>query len=970
MTNNPGKVGIPPSTLPTTEGTTTTQSPLSQVQPTQVQGPVVDNAQSATQPVLASLAQGVQTPIQPLPLVSMDEKTTGRAITHKALDAWKKEIVKDPALTAEVDTIWKGLSSARYFAKVNTPLAQGVMVRFGASEAVHAFAALNPGLNLGKAAIDRVVAFIDKHVVLHANTRESFDRMTGTNARTAAFKTWFHGLAGTLSLMGARMRDETYARMSEGERGTLRTQQRQLIKAELMRGQLQATYTPDDADRLERSRSPIVREGYGRGVKTGLWLATAGVRTEQIKDALGKNSAQLNKFEVYPVNHAFAFKGLAFETLRDVPADLTNVKSLYIESLGVQIIRKDAVSLDGIDSFLGGRGLRTSPSHCADICADRMVDKLRKEDVGGALKTLDKAFVGEDARAVREALAQTELMPNTLIAPSGVDVLSASSPQQLRELRDLYDATVLSDTQGLPLYVRQNIDVVRNLMGHLDDFEVTRMPATVCGALTDALQRVSELLSQARFMALDLQGKARVLGEDNAVIARRLTQLNDPLTGAEARAMSGTLQGSHARALKEDQASYAMHRGGLEVLPKEVSVHMERFYQAMQDIHHVIRFQKDWTDRSPKLDSVIGDLLLDRPEGSSLTPDDAGVLAGHLKVESAPHALALLDQIQASLSTEERESVAILSGAYYETPALFPGAVELDAVDSEALRDKRVIVMEPHPNNAALSEVHPHDPVALIRNVFAGPREHPCTLVMDCTLNHLGEEQIAQVLHEARPHIESGMLNLVLVQSGTKFFQNGMDLVNIGTAAIFNKAEAWTSFQGGMDAGRMRVPDDDKGYIASMLAAGNRDASTQYLERVRDNTRQLRAELDELIPLGHDKKNAYEVCVNTDRDTVYVAFKPTPAYLAQMLKRDVGAKTEWEERAAINRTDYQDTFRPAFGDLAAVDRSSFGFNVTNFGECGDTVRITLGIEEPALLKTYAQRVVAVGEQLYAKAFPA
>ncbi|SAI65293.1 Uncharacterised protein [Bordetella ansorpii] len=942
------------STSPVTDQMPVTQSPLSDVQPQEPVTPTLDVVQSPTQPSSMPLQAQVKQTITPLG-EAPDKQTTGRAVSHKALTDWKNDLKKQPALKPEVEQIWNALTRADYVAKKGSGGDATYAFRFGAAQAVHDFRTRNPDLNLSDTAVKHVLAFIEKHMVLHSNIDEAYGRMTGGNPK--AFRDWFHSFAGTVSLLGARSSDTVTPKLSAPK-------QRQLIKAELMRGQLQATYTPGDADRLGRSLSPLVREGYGRGVKTGLWMAAAAVRTEQVKAALGPLGSQLNKFEVYPVNHAFTYNGTAPVTVADVPGTLAGVRSVYIESLGVQVVHKDIVDKD-IHGFLGGRGLRSSASECAELCAQRMVEKIGTGDVSGALKTLDKAFDGVNAKAVKEVLGQVELMPNTLIAPDGVDALSQSSPQQLRELKDAYAACVKSDTRDLPLYLRQNIQVVRNLIGDIDRFGAPGMPATVCAALTDALQRASELLSQARFMAMDLSGKAGVLEQDRSVIMQRATQLNERLFGDAPQDMEGHLQRGHVRAMESDIATHDKHFQTLDVLPQATSLHMEHFYQAMQDIHHVVRFQNDWAGRAPALDGVIGDLLLKRPEPTALTGGDAGVLRGALKVESAPHALALLEQIQSSLSTEELSSAAILTGAYYETPALFPGAADIDSVDSPALREKRLIVMEPHPNNAAKVEVHPHDPVALIQNVFGVQREHPCTLVIDCTLNHLGEEQIARVLHEARPHIESGVLNLVLVQSGTKFFQNGMDIVNIGTAAIFNKGDNWTGFQDGMDQGRMHVPDDDKGYIASMLSGGNEQTSMEYLSRVRHNTSQLRGELLRDIPPGHTGGNAFELCANTDDRTVYVAFRPTDAYVARVQKKPLDQLTE-KDRADVNVKLYTDRLLPGFNELATVDRSSFGFNVTNFGECHTTVRITLGIEEPGLLQEYARKLVALGERIHAE----
>lgn len=950
----------PPSTSLATDDTPVTHSPLSDARPQAPRSPTLDVVQSPTQPTSTSLQSQVRLAITPLEKAPAPE-TSGRAATHKALTDWKNELKDQKEFKSQVDQLWNVLTVADYVEKSGRGGEAKYAFRFGAAQAVEQFRLQNPHLNLTDTAVHRVQAFIGKHAVLHSDIGEAYGRIQGGNPK--AFRDWFHSFAGTVSLLGARAGDQASPKLDAPK-------QQQLLKAELMRGQLQATYTPDDADRLGRPLSPIVREGYGRGVKTGLWMAAAAVRTDQLKASLG---TQLNKFEVYPVNHAFTYKGTVPTIATTVPTTLAGVRSVYIAPLGVQVVLKEAVDKD-IHGFLGGRGLRSSASECADVCAQRMVEKIGAGDIAAALKTLDKAFDGVNAKAVKEVLGQVELMPNTLIAPASVDTLTASSPQQREALAHAYAQCVGADVEGLPFYVRQNLDVVRNLIGEIGTFGESGMPATVCGMLTDALQRASGLVSEARFMMSDDKEITQQRAQES------LGQKHRQLSHEEAIGLGPAWHRSHERSLEQLASEGELRQRVIDEPLPQSSLHMERFYQAMQDIHHVVRFQNDWSGRAPAFDDAVAGLMLDgRPvrtddSGPGLSRSQAEALRPNLTVERAPHALAMLDQIRMSLPDLQPETVGYLQGAYYETPDVLKASseaqepVRCDTVDDTRLADMDMIVMEPHPNNAAETRIQAHDPVALIENLFALKPEHARTLVMDVTLNHLGEDQISEVLRVAKPHIESGKLNLVLLQSGTKFFQNGMDLVNIGTAAIFNKAEAWGDFRDAMARNRMSVPKDDEGYIASLLSAGNKQASMDYLDKVRENTALLRSELDKQIPLGHTKENAYEVCVNTDAKTVYIAFKPTPAYLAKVLQRDPSAATTWEERAGINRDDYKNTFRPAFGDMATVDRSSFGFNVTNFGECGDTVRITLGIEEPGLLENYAQRVVEVGEQLYARAF--
>lgn len=138
-----------------------------------------------------------------------------------------------------------------------------------------------------------------------------------------------------------------------------------------------------------------------------------------------------------------------------------------------------------------------------------------------------------------------------------------------------------------------------------------------------------------------------------------------------------------------------------------------------------------------------------------------------------------------------------------------------------------------------------------------------------------------------------------------------------------------------------------------------RDLSYQFCQS--ENTTKLRELLNNEIAPGHTEDNVFELCENTDKETVYIAFKPTDAYLQKVSNEN---ELTFEERVKLNQDLYQGKFLPAFGDLATVDRSSFGFNVTNFGECYITVRITLGIEEPALLKAYAQQIIKLGAELH------
>lgn len=846
------------------------------------------------------------------PRLALDaDGTPHKVALKKGLEAIDRDHGAD--IAKEVRTILEALEAAKYLAP-NPKAATQKLVHPSARGAVHELVAMNPRL-LGEEARDLAVALLDKGAVAKdSNIREAF----GESGAKDVFKTWFHGFSSTVNLLASRVHDG---------KPLPPEQQQKLLKAELMRGQLQATYKPGDAGAFGRSLSPLVAEGYGRGVRTGLWMAVKDMHEKTLTAALPKGA--LKDFDVFPVNRAFRYLGKEPVIEKGIPATLKAGECIYIEELGVQLVPKSlytdkAAGRGEVDAHLGGLGLRNSPSECADILAAAMAGRIDANDPKGAIELLKPSLSATNSKQVQTALQKVELAPNTLLASAGTDPLTQSSKAQIQELREAFSMCALrAGEPGMPFYATQNFQVVKNLLGDIEDLGVDSMPSATCGALTDALQRAALALGEARAGVIAERSAPPMLVGDEPVIHDAVDE-------------------------------------GLSV--QRQAMNMEKFYQAMQDVHDVVRFQLAWTGSAPKLEDSIRALL---PE----------TMRAGATVASAPHALAMLDQVFKALPREQSDHTTYLKGAYYETAGVLglPDSVDpAETVGDPGLRTAGVIVMEPHPNNAALQSIVPHDPVALIENVLGHGRTEPLTLVMDVTLNHLGDAQIQRALETAKPYIDSGVLNLVLLQSGTKFFQNGMDLASIGTAVVLNDKTHWTGFNGAMAETTQHVPDDDKGYIAKLLSEPNAEASRAYLDKVRANTALLRAALDKEIPLGHAEDNAFEVCANTDRETVYIAFKPTDAYLRRINEEAAKAQSkaapllDHDRRSELNGGVYKKEVLRAFGDLTAVDRSSFGFNITNFGECGETVRITLGIEDAPLLATYASRLLALGRELHGR----
>jgi hypothetical protein len=143
------------------------------------------------------------------------------------------------------------------------------------------------------------------------------------------------------------------------------------------------------------------------------------------------------------------------------------------------------------------------------------------------------------------------------------------------------------------------------------------------------------------------------------------------------------------------------------------------------------------------------------------------------------------------------------------------------------------------------------------------------------------------------------------------------------------------------------VSGDDSAYLGQMLHTNKKELG-DYLDSIRANTALMKKEL--ASALGAATPNALEATASSDDKTVYVAIAPTKAYIGGSTAEEA-MKFAYQALLAEMRT------------LSLVGRPSFGFNLTNLGECLTTIRITPGIEEADLIKAYAEGIAAVGKEL-------
>ena len=292
-------------------------------------------------------------------------------------------------------------------------------------------------------------------------------------------------------------------------------------------------------------------------------------------------------------------------------------------------------------------------------------------------------------------------------------------------------------------------------------------------------------------------------------------------------------------------------------------------------------------------------------------------------------------------------------------------------------RDAKIIFIDIHPNNAIEAELYGHNIVSIFDHIWLGHqrvvpelcKEDPIwltykncklTLVIDITLNHIDDEEIKNILAKAKKFIDQGLLNLVLVQSLTKFAQLGMDKLSGGLIIAYNKSEYWQEFNNNLRAYQNLESVD--GLIDNYFAVICQFASAQqkeYINKIYSNTRNLYEKiLDEYSHLQIKNENrVLEVTINADEKTCYIA-------LNCQLFFEVVNKTNCffdEDLEAFYKAIVNELIIPIARslNLPITHRMSFGFPIANINNTAHTIRLTVGMDEENDLKQYAEIIAYV-----------
>jgi len=268
-----------------------------------------------------------------------------------------------------------------------------------------------------------------------------------------------------------------------------------------------------------------------------------------------------------------------------------------------------------------------------------------------------------------------------------------------------------------------------------------------------------------------------------------------------------------------------------------------------------------------------------------------------------------------------------------------------------------LVLIDIHPNDAARSEMHKNDVLHLMAALFPEGQNNRCTVMVDVTLNYLSEPEVEEIRSKNAEHITSGRLNLVFVQSLTKFAQFGTDKVSGGLIVHYNNPEVWKKFNDSMKKSQQEdVVDSSIERYFQALLKHTKDEQITYLKKIRSNTTLLYQGLRQELARLDISEHAISVAINDDPGSCYVALH-YEEFAAKLFGVDItDSKVESLNHDVLHEGIYKLIEKL---NLPLSMRQSFGFPISNLGDTGKTLRLTLGIETKELLDQYIKIIAFV-----------
>lgn len=278
--------------------------------------------------------------------------------------------------------------------------------------------------------------------------------------------------------------------------------------------------------------------------------------------------------------------------------------------------------------------------------------------------------------------------------------------------------------------------------------------------------------------------------------------------------------------------------------------------------------------------------------------------------------------------------------------------------------DFSIIFMDIHPNNAVESELYSHQLKKLLHHLYPDYTNRLISnqnlyknkkiIVIDATLNIFLDDELKQLIDEAMPLIQVGLVNLVILQSLTKFGQLSGDIFSGGGVYLINdNSDYWKPFNRKLKEFYLKSQPDSLicNYFSLFLSVGQ-SALMANMDKINKNTLFFYDTIKkQLNQLNFDSKDfAINLTDSIDPHSCYVAFNYRS--LTHRIYQKVFITDE--DIACLNKITIGLIVQLShLYNVPLTQRQSIGFATCNINQSDFTIRLTIGLENEDDLKTLA-----------------
>ena len=221
--------------------------------------------------------------------------------------------------------------------------------------------------------------------------------------------------------------------------------------------------------------------------------------------------------------------------------------------------------------------------------------------------------------------------------------------------------------------------------------------------------------------------------------------------------------------------------------------------------------------------------------------------------------------------------------------------------------------------------------------------------MLDITLNSLVDNEIKEFLQLSEVLLKSNQLNVILIQSLTKFAQLGFDKRSAGLIILLNDAS--TKLSKTNNKFRQLIEQekvDDTTSLFFDYFLNYEEYITEYLKQVNNGARYVYDNLSREIRQSKISNNKLQMTTSSDNKPCYIALNlniDNPKLLFQI-----------QNLSELVDSFKENLFKPLchFFGLPISERFSIGFPLTSINVVYNSIRLTIGVESRYSLDKYVE----------------